>query len=175
MSERKPGSGSAGGHASRPDSKTSSDVEQDAKQIGNSVADVQREQQQRSLLHSGPLLGDLPALGSPSSHRPDAKPRGSSSKGKKGGKRSMPQVSPGKASIPPDCPPEFICELSQTVMSDPVRSIYGNVFEYSAINQWLKHHGRVCPVTGSYELYISPSGMHQALMLYFVRCIYIYI
>jgi hypothetical protein len=134
-----------------PDSKYDSEAE--AKREASREA--KSEDKPPLLLHSGPMLGDLPALGSPLtavSLGPTSKRgKGSSSKGTKNKKRLLSAAAPANAApIPPDCPPEFVCELSQTVMSDPVRSIYGNVFEFSVINQWLKHHGRVCPITGMY-------------------------
>ena len=52
-------------------------------------------------------------------------------------------------------PKEYICELSHNLMSDPVRSVYGNVFESNVINTWMKEQGRICPITGkNYYVYI---------------------
>ena len=47
-------------------------------------------------------------------------------------------------------PKEFVCSLSNRPMSDPVRSMYGNVFEKSVILDWLKNQGHICPLTGMY-------------------------
>lgn len=33
-------------------------------------------------------------------------------------------------------------------MTDPVKSVYGNFFERSVIEEWLKNQGKICPLTG---------------------------
>jgi hypothetical protein len=53
-----------------------------------------------------------------------------------------------KAASTKDIPPEFICELCQRQMTDPVKTIYGNVFEKGAIEEWLRKQGRICPLSG---------------------------
>jgi hypothetical protein len=50
--------------------------------------------------------------------------------------------------VPSDVPKEFICELTRKQLIDPVKSIYGNVFEKNSILAWFSNQGRVCPLTG---------------------------
>lgn len=54
-----------------------------------------------------------------------------------------------KQDIPPDMPEKYICQLTQRPMSDPYKSRYGNVFEYSAIMKWFQQQGHICPLTGA--------------------------
>ena len=121
-----------------------------------------------NLLHSGAMLGDLPSLS-----RSTPGPRGSApnsdlaaalenperlspefqadekrrrakgrvkGKGKRGGKGDE---------VPPDMPKEFLCQLSHRPMSDPVQSVYGNVFDRTTIASWFEQQGHVCPLTGA--------------------------
>jgi hypothetical protein len=50
--------------------------------------------------------------------------------------------------VPKDTPPEFICQLTQRLMSEPVKTIYGNVYDRTAIVNWLNTQGKICPLTG---------------------------
>ncbi|CAE7473109.1 PUB12, partial [Symbiodinium microadriaticum] len=96
------------------------------------------------LLHSGPVLGNLPAL---SPHKPiSTTTSNTTSTGKKKKRGSSLSMQSAAAS---DVPPEFVCELCQKQMSDPVKSTYGNVFERSVIENWLKTQGHICPLTGA--------------------------
>ena len=45
-------------------------------------------------------------------------------------------------------PGEFLCAINQHVMSKPVRSPQGFVFEAETIGAWLKEHGQICPMSG---------------------------
>lgn len=108
------------------------------------------------LLHSGPMLGDLPALvgsGDKSGRRgleqtansvlDDEDGFGLSNVNrelllsknrlkKRTGKKNKKPITES-ANMPSDVPYEFICELSKKPMSDPVETLYGNYFEKSAI------------------------------------------
>lgn len=50
-----------------------------------------------------------------------------------------------------EVPKEFICELTRRPMSDPVKSVYGQVYEKAAISDWLLKQGHICPITGTYS------------------------
>ena len=65
------------------------------------------------------------------------------------GSDTAPARATRQATFPTDVPPEFVCELCQKQMSDPVKSVYGNVFEKNAIENWLKTQGHICPLTGA--------------------------
>ena len=113
--------------------------------------------QGETLPRNYPLLGDLPVLSSPSTKVPvqpnrfsntTSQSRSSTKKKKNIGpcsggimtKHQQPVVT---------VPSEYICELSQKQMSDPVKSIYGNVFDKPVIENWLKTQGHICPLTGA--------------------------
>ena len=49
-------------------------------------------------------------------------------------------------------PPEFLCNLSQKQMTEPVRSVYGNHFEKAVILDWFKNQGHICPITGEHTV-----------------------
>jgi hypothetical protein len=55
---------------------------------------------------------------------------------------------PLKETVPADMPKQYICELTQKPMSEPMRTVYGNVYEKTAISQWFKQQGHICPLTG---------------------------
>lgn len=65
----------------------------------------------------------------------------------KGGKRGGGR----EDSIPADMPATFICQLTHRPMSEPVRTVYGNIYDKTAIVQWLNTQGKICPLTGSYD------------------------
>ena len=99
------------------------------------------------LLHSGPMLGDLPLLASPKKdgpRSPQDSAIGSGDGGKKK-KKKKPKPDPRFA----DAPAEFLCELSKKLMTEPVKSRYGHVFEKSAILSWISNQGHICPITGA--------------------------
>lgn len=50
--------------------------------------------------------------------------------------------------MPEDAPSDFVCELSHQLISDPVRSPYGHVFDAKLIHAWFKKNGSICPLTG---------------------------
>jgi hypothetical protein len=114
------------------------------------------------LLHSGGVLGDLPNL-SPSKISPskqlhhdanaafDEKLSPSMFSGApsrraddKKGKKKKTQAT----DVPTDMPKEFLCQLTQKPMSDPVKTIFGNVYDRTAIMNWFSTQGRICPLTG---------------------------
>jgi hypothetical protein len=45
-------------------------------------------------------------------------------------------------------PPEYLCQLTRKPMSDPVKTIYNNVYDRAAISKWLSTQGKICPLTG---------------------------
>jgi hypothetical protein len=50
--------------------------------------------------------------------------------------------------VPKDMPKEFLCQLTQRPMSDPMSTPYGNVYDRTAIINWLQTQGKICPLTG---------------------------
>jgi hypothetical protein len=92
------------------------------------------------LLHSGPILGQLPLIQSTPAvgGSPLPKQNATPSKKKKQG-----------SGTPSDLPKEFLCELCQRQLTDPVKSVYGNIYEKSVIEDWLKNQGKICPLTGA--------------------------
>jgi hypothetical protein len=131
------------------------------------------------LLHSGPVLGNLPSI-TPSKSSPqkqfhnssdvDAalsmdkrqhslilgtspteKPNNNNLKvSLKADEKYKKHKKSGKASeeVPPDMPKEFICQLTHKPMSEPVKTVYGNIYDKAAIYQWFSQQGRICPLTG---------------------------
>ena len=57
--------------------------------------------------------------------------------------------------VPADMPREFLCQLSQRPMSEPVKSVYGHTFDRPTIMKWFSQQGRVCPLTGSFFLLVN--------------------
>lgn len=130
---------------------------------------------QPALLHSGPLLGNLPAFGknqaspkkfqsemdaalnqsNPPFHTsslfgmPNGSMKAPSKKAddKNGAKKKKKRP---QDDVPKDIPPEFLCQLTQRPMSDPVKTIYGNHYDRTAIVNWLNTQGKICPLTGTY-------------------------
>jgi len=45
-------------------------------------------------------------------------------------------------------PPELCCALDNQLLTNPMRSPYGHVFEYSVLASALARSGDVCPLTG---------------------------
>lgn len=139
------------------------------------LKDIPSESKDSPLLHSGPLLGDLPALGSggkSSKNLNEAVDSALESDSfglagvnrelllkknrmkKKRGAKNKHRLSAAGGSTPhaidtAGYPEEFLCELTMKPLSDPVESIYGSYFEKSAILGWMKEQGHVCPVTGA--------------------------
>lgn len=93
------------------------------------------------LLHNGPLLGQLPLLHSSGS--------GTSPAPKHGNATPSPKKKKKNNETQADIPKEFLCELCQRQLTDPVKSIYGNIYEKSVIEEWLKNQGKICPLTGA--------------------------
>ena len=65
------------------------------------------------------------------------------------GKKKKTSSSTKSANAPADTPKEYICELCQRLMSEPVKTVYGNVMEKAVIEEWLSKHGHICPLTGA--------------------------
>ena len=125
------------------------------------------------LLHSGPMLGNLPQLGARSSPpgATDTAGRGLDGALKLGepergiltNQELGPRKSPSKRAegkekkkkkkrgpeVPEDMPTKFICQLSQHPMQQPVKSPYGHHFEKAVIERWMEQQGRICPITGA--------------------------
>lgn len=162
---------------------------------------------QPALLHSGPLLGNLPAFGkqqaSPKKFQADldaalnqsgnaplhtsglfgapnsninvktpSKKADDKNAAKKKKKRPLDDV-------PKDTPPHFLCQLTQRPMSDPVKTIYGNRYDRTAILNWLSTQGKICPLTGEYPVVLcsivvcTVSRQHVGrflLCVFFMRC-----
>ena len=149
------------------------------------------------LLHSGPMLGNLPSLGVAGSSNPastqkssplkgsfnqseldaalsygsgrnqhgggifgntgsptqqstggagtDGPSRRADDKSKQVGKKRR---GPYREKVPKDMPSRFICQLTQRPMSDPVQTRYGNIYDRTAIVNWLSSQGKICPLTG---------------------------
>lgn len=51
--------------------------------------------------------------------------------------------------VPTDTPKEFLCELCQRMMSEPVKTVYGNSMEKAVIEEWMAKQGHICPLTGA--------------------------
>jgi hypothetical protein len=47
-----------------------------------------------------------------------------------------------------DCPEEMRCAVDGKVMTNPVRSPYGHLFEKKTLEKWMANCGSVCPITG---------------------------
>ena len=136
---------------------------------------------QPALLHSGPLLGNLPAFGknnaSPKKFQTDidhallsnnaashnggifGNPAGPGMKSpskraddKSGGKKKKKKA---HDDVPKDTPVEFLCQLTQRPMSEPMKTIYGNVYDRTAIMNWLSTQGKICPLTGESSCALS--------------------
>jgi hypothetical protein len=138
------------------------------------------------LLHSGGVLGDLPGLpgsgggnakvlnsnkkasefhasieaaieGNATLANMMENNAGTPVAGKKEKKGKKSKKRPVDASVPPDMPREFLCQLTQKQLSDPVRTPYGNVYERKVILDWFKNQGHLCPMTGKdvTVLYVS--------------------
>jgi len=113
-----------------------------------------------ALLHSGPLLGNLPALkgGASPDHVVQRAGRAAAEAlqlgdngGVKNEKKDKKKKKKAKlpADVPGDMPTKFLCQLSRRPMQEPVQSIYGNIFELSTILMWFHQQGQICPLTGA--------------------------
>lgn len=129
------------------------------------------------LLHSGRVLGDLPALspvregasGSPSHSHTAASAHMSFNLGpnhnNSGSKKEKKKKSRQRAEdCPTDAPQAFMCQLSLRLMADPVKSLYGNFFDRTAICNWFTSQGKICPLTGMplSELDLEPAAQVAA-------------
>ena len=112
-----------------------------------------------ALLHSGPMLGNLPSLGGAGSpeHAVQRSGRdldtalgaGDKSALKAAKKKKKKPKMPAAEGVPADMPQRFLCQLSRRPMQEPVQSIYGNVFELTTIRMWFQQQGQICPLTGA--------------------------
>ena len=109
------------------------------------------------LLHSGDHLGDLPSLNKTSTRNFDDRELNKALEGneiadrlfKADDKNTNKKKKNRNKDVPPDMPTEFLCQLSQKPMTEPVKSIYGNVYEKGTIVTWIKQQGHICPLTGA--------------------------
>jgi len=104
--------------------------------------EVSRENKESPLLHSGPRLGDLPAL---TPIRQSEGPKVS----RKADDKSKKKKKKNRDDVPKDIPENYLCQLSQRPMSEPVKSIYGHLYDKTTILNWLSSQGRICPLTGA--------------------------
>lgn len=58
-------------------------------------------------------------------------------------------VMPNAMNVPADTPKEFLCDLCQRMMSEPVKTVYGNTMEKAVIEEWMVKQGHICPITGA--------------------------
>ena len=66
------------------------------------------------------------------------------------GKLTLKQMKKRDTYVPPeDFPPSYLCELSHRPMSEPVKSVYGNIFDRPTIIGWIRKQGHVCPLSGT--------------------------
>lgn len=136
------------------------------------------EDDEQPLLHSGGVLGDLPALTpskqspgkshlndidavlTPEHHRPTSTILGRSTsndenmpkvsrKADDKNKKKKPKKKVNYEDVPADIPKEYLCQLTQKPMSEPMKTIYGNIYDRAAIYDWFKTQGRICPLTGA--------------------------
>jgi hypothetical protein len=95
------------------------------------------------------LLGDLPNI---EKHRHGTAEKQLESKATKQKGQKSKKKERKEPEAPADMPRTFLCELTKKPMSDPVRSIYGNVFDKPTILSWFVNQGRICPLTGTTSL-----------------------
>ncbi len=110
------------------------------------------------LLHSGDYLGDLPSLnktntGNFNNDRELNKALEGNEMAdrlfKADDKNMKKKKKNRNKDVPTDMPVEFLCQLSHKPMTEPVKSIYGNIFEKGTIINWIKQQGHICPLTGA--------------------------
>ena len=127
-------------------------------------------EEQEELLHSGPLLGNLPSL-SANKRSPgkintfgdiDTSTTNNTTTSSHTKKKKNHHQHAYK-----DCPPEFLCELCRRPMSDPVKSIFGHYYEKSVIENWIQKQGHICPMTGRITICL--------VYLWTIRYIYAYL
>lgn len=85
------------------------------------------------------------------------------------GKNSIKKTKKRDTYVPPeDFPPSYLCELSHRTMSDPVQSIYGNIFDRPTIIGWIRKQGHVCPLSGTCCAYLLYVYVYLTTCLFFV-------
>eukprot|EP00595_Chromulina_sp_UTEXLB2642_P001275 CAMPEP_0196766534 /NCGR_PEP_ID=MMETSP1095-20130614/26012_1 /TAXON_ID=96789 ORGANISM="Chromulina nebulosa, Strain UTEXLB2642" /NCGR_SAMPLE_ID=MMETSP1095 /ASSEMBLY_ACC=CAM_ASM_000446 /LENGTH=568 /DNA_ID=CAMNT_0042129021 /DNA_START=61 /DNA_END=1764 /DNA_ORIENTATION=+ len=119
------------------------------------------ENKESNYIHSGAILGNLPALGSPKTspnktlhNELDSILDDRSSPLKKismlaDDKTIKKKKKNKKDEIPKDIPVEYLCQLTKRPMTEPVKTTYGNIYEKTAILGWLNQQGHICPLTGA--------------------------
>ena len=47
-----------------------------------------------------------------------------------------------------EIPEEFLCPITQELMTDPVSTLDGHSYERKSISQWMSRGNRIAPMTG---------------------------
>jgi hypothetical protein len=84
---------------------------------------------------SGRLLGDLPSLQTQKGDEEEVKKE-----------KSKIKIKRGKIS---ECPEEFKCGIDGKILTQPLRSPLGHVFERKTLETWMNTCGSVCPVSNT--------------------------
>lgn len=85
------------------------------------------------------------------------------------GKNSIKQMRKRDTYVPPeDFPPSYLCELSHRPMSDPVQSIYGNIFDRPTIIGWIRKQGHVCPLSGTCRAHLLNVYVYRTTCIFAV-------
>jgi len=105
-------------------------------------APASKDTAESQTLHSGAMLGELPALS------PAPAKGGHVSSSRPSEAMSSPSKSGNSKAIPEGFPKHLLCAICERPAQDPVRSPYGGLFERKAILTWLERNGSVCPLTG---------------------------
>ena len=151
----------------KPEAKMEKFQTPKAKPQAKSSVGPGEDDKESPLLHSGPILGDLPSLTGSGNKKSlhaemsqvvsdamDDDSFGLSNINrelllKKNRLKKKKKRGTKKSEITIDgIPSEFLCELCRKPMSDPVETEYGNFFEKNIIADWIAQQGQVCPVTG---------------------------
>lgn len=145
---------------SDPNPKRLAEAKNSRPRVAAAAKEKEAGDEKQDLLHTGGVLGDLPSLVSPNKASPDKNTLMKHSKASIDGAGALLTHDGGRSKsgfrgavakkndLPKDVPPEYVCELSHRIMSDPVKSVYGHMFESTAINRWVREQGHICPLTG---------------------------
>ena len=110
-------------------------------------------------LHSGHTLGNLPPLKPSSPTKLLAKEmneiltnESAADKRFLGSPLTRDAESKKNSDTETNTPQQYLCELTRRLMTEPVKTIYGNVYDKEAILNWFSKQGRICPLTGNLSL-----------------------
>lgn len=127
------------------------------------------------LLHSGPMLGNLPNLTPSKSSASPSKTAGNdvdaalnldSKQSLLGSSPTDKKKKPKKnkeSDVHPDMPKEFLCQLTRKPMSEPMKTVYGNYYDKTAIMNWFSTQGRICPLTGKTTSFVFAQWLYFVL------------